>query len=190
MKKRIVFLDRDGTINIEKNYLYRIEDFEFIPGAEKAISMLNRSGYQVVVVSNQAGVARGYYTVKDVDKLHNFINVRLKDYGAHIDQFFFCPHHPEAGLGEYKTECNCRKPKIGMFLQAEKIYQVDKNHSWMIGDNTSDIEAGQRYGVRTILVKSGYGKEVIKKGEICPDYIKKDLYEAVCFILNMEEHNG
>ena len=75
-------------------------------------------------------------------------------------------------------------------MQAEKIYQVDKKHSWMIGDNTSDIEAGQRYGVRTILVKSGYGKEVIKKGEICPDYIKKDLYEAVCFILNMEEHNG
>ncbi len=189
MKNRVVFLDRDGTINIEKNYLYRIEDFEFIPGAEKAISMLNRSGYQVVVVSNQAGVARGYYTVKDVEKLHNFINMRLKDYGAHIDQFFFCPHHPEAGLGEYKIDCNCRKPKIGMFLQAEKIYQVDKNHSWMIGDNTSDIKAGQRYGIRTILVKSGYGKEVIKKREICPDYIKKDLYEAVCFILNMEGDN-
>ena len=83
--------------------------------------MLNRSGYQVVVVSNQAGVARGYYTVKDVDKLHNFINVRLKDYGAHIDQFFFCPHHPEAGLGEYKTECNCRKPKIGMFCRQRKF---------------------------------------------------------------------
>ena len=111
MEKKTVFLDRDGTINVEKNYLYRPEEFEFIPKAPEAIAMLNQAGYQVIVISNQAGVARGYYTENDVETLHNYVNEQLKKWNAHIDAFYYCPHHPDAGIGKYKVKCHCRKPE-------------------------------------------------------------------------------
>lgn len=157
---RVVFLDRDGTINVEKKYLYKPEDFEFIEGTQEAIRLLNEAGYKVVVITNQAGVARGYYTEEDVDRLHRYINKRLAESGAHIDAFYYCPHHPENGIGKYQIACDCRKPKIGMFLQAEKLFDIDKGNSWMIGDKLIDIEAGKNYGVRTVLVRTGYGREM------------------------------
>ena len=130
ISKKTVFLDRDGTINVEKNYLYRLEDFEFIPKAPEAIAMLNKCGYQVIVVSNQAGVARGYYTEDDVKKLHKYINLRLKEYNAHIDAFYYCPHHPDKGfegeIKELKIDCDCRKPKIGMLEKAKKDVRKNK----------------------------------------------------------------
>lgn len=179
--EKVVFLDRDGTINIEKEYLYKKEDFQFIDGTIEAIRLLNEYGFKVVVVSNQAGIGRGLYNESDVEKLQIYINNKLEEYNAYIDDFYYCPHHPLAGIGEYKLECDCRKPKTGMFLEAEKKYKVDKSGSWMIGDKMLDIMAGKSYGVKTILVGTGYGEEEFNKTKDFPeyDYYSKNLFEAV-----------
>jgi D-glycero-D-manno-heptose 1,7-bisphosphate phosphatase len=154
--KRAVFLDRDGTINVEKEYLYRSADFEFIPGAPEAIKILNRAGIMVVVVTNQSGVARGYYTEEDVEILHRHIAGQLESCGAYVDAWLFCPHHP-AGRGSYALPCNCRKPLPGMLTEASRRYGINLEDSTMIGDKRADIEAGEAAGCRTILVRTGYG---------------------------------
>lgn len=154
--KRAVFIDRDGTLNIEKEYLYRAEDFEFIPGAPEAIRLLNQAGILVIIVTNQSGVARGYYTEEDVENLHRHIERELQMYGAHIDAWFYCPHHP-SGRGSYALPCNCRKPLPGMLYEAAERYNIDLGNSTMIGDKRADSEAGLAAGCRTILVRTGYG---------------------------------
>lgn len=156
---RVVFLDRDGTINTEVNYLYKTEELEFLPGVPEALARLYRAGFKLVVVSNQAGVGRGYYTEHDVDKLHQYMNGLLKKSGAVVEHFFYCPHHPEHGVGEYKVECRCRKPEIGMFEMAERYLDIDKKHSYMVGDKLADTRAGRNYGISSILVGTGYGRE-------------------------------
>lgn len=160
MCRPTVFLDRDGTLNQEVNYLYRPEDLCFLPTVIEAVSLWNQAGFRVAVITNQAGVARGYYQEKDVERLHQYMNRILAEKGAHIDQFYYCPHHPEHGIGPYKRQCHCRKPDIGMFEEAERDEAVDKARSYMIGDKWIDIEAGFRYGVKTALVGTGYGKEM------------------------------
>lgn len=156
--KRAVFLDRDGTINIEKEYLYQIADFEFIPGAPEAIQLLNRAEIMVIVVTNQSGIARGYYTEEDVEILHRHIASELERAGAHVDAWYFCPHHPN-GRGSYALPCDCRKPLPGMLKEASRRYDINLLSSTMIGDKRADIEAGQAAGCRTILVRTGYGAE-------------------------------
>lgn len=158
--ERVVFLDRDGTLNEEVNYLHRTEDLVLLPGVAKALGSLKKAGYRLVVVTNQAGVARGYYEESDVARLHAYMNGLLREKGAEIDYFFYCPHHPEHGIGKYKAACHCRKPETGMFEMAEKYYKIDKEHSWMIGDKLIDIQAGINYGVHTVLVGTGYGAAV------------------------------
>ncbi len=158
--ERVIFLDRDGTLNEEVHYLHKKEDLRLIEGAADALCRFRKSGYRLVVVTNQAGVARGYYQEEDVKLLHEYMNEILRPLGAEIDCFFYCPHHPEHGIGAYKKNCSCRKPDIGMFEQAEQYFQVDKAHSWMIGDKLIDVEAGRRFGVRTVLVGTGYGAKV------------------------------
>lgn len=177
--KPAVFIDRDGTINVEKEYLHKIEDFEFIPGADKAIKLLNDNGFLVIVVTNQSGVARGYYGENDVKKLHDHLKSRLKNIGAHFDAIYYCPHHNEKGIGKYKVECDCRKPNIGMFERARKEFDIDISNSWMIGDKIDDMKFAENAGIKGILVKTGHGKDV--KG----DYIKKrDIFEAIKYIIN------
>lgn len=149
-----MFLDRDGTINVEKNYLYRIEDWEWIDGAPEAIRQFNQSGFKVVVVSNQAGIARGMYGRADVDNLHAFVSAGLRKIGATIDAFYYCPHHPECG--EART-CSCRKPSPGMFLRAAEELNIDLSRSWMIGDRLVDVQAAKAANVASILVRTGYG---------------------------------
>lgn len=185
--KKAVFLDRDGTINVEKNYLYRPEDFEFITNAPEAIALLNRHDYLVIVVSNQAGVARGYYGEDDVRALHCYLNEELKQYGAHIDAFYYCPHHPEAGIGKYKVQCHCRKPETGMLEQACRDFPIDATASWMIGDNRGDILAGNRFGLKTVLVKTGYGRRLIEEGFDSSDYTAEDLFAAANMILESDQ---
>ena len=158
--ERVIFLDRDGALNEEVHYLHKKEDLRLIEGAADALCRFRKSGYRLVVVTNQAGVARGYYQEEDVKLLHEYMNEILRPLGAEIDCFFYCPHHPEHGIGAYKKNCSCRKPDIGMFEQAEQYFQVDKAHSWMIGDKLIDVEAGKRFGVRTVLVGTGYGAKV------------------------------
>lgn len=184
--EKAVFLDRDGTINIEKHYLYRPEDFEFIEGVPEAIELLNRNGYLVIVVSNQAGVARGYYSEQDVRKLQEYINTELKNWDAHIDRFYFCPHHPEAGIGKYKVKCHCRKPETGMFEQACRDFPIDIASSWMIGDNRGDILAGNRFGLKTVLVRTGYGQDLLKNGFNNSDYVADNLYYATRLIIEAD----
>ena len=178
MKKPAVFLDRDGTINIEKNYLHKIEDWEWIPGAIDAIRMLNEMGFLVVVVTNQAGVARGYYSEHDIKKLHDFISEELKKNYALIDAYYYCPHHPDYTKDDV---CDCRKPKAGMLEKAIGDLDIDKNLSYIIGDKVTDIEAGNNIGIKAILVSTGYGKDECKN--VMHAYSKQlDLLQAVKFI--------
>ncbi len=175
--KRAVFLDRDGTINIEKEYLYQSADFEFIPGAPDAIHLLNQAGIMVIVVTNQSGVARGYYTEDDVLSLHRHIARELEQFGAHVDAWLYCPHHPD-GRGSYSLPCTCRKPLPGMLQEAADRYDIDLENSVMIGDKLADIEAGRAAGCSTILVRTGYGAD--EECHVAPHTIVcNDLLSAV-----------
>ncbi len=156
MPRNAVFLDRDGTINVEKSYLHRLEDWEWIPGAIDAIRRLNRAGYLVIVVTNQAGIARGMYGEEEVRKLHGQIDAMLASQGAHIDAYYYCPHHPDFGD---QIACNCRKPAPGMILQARDDWVIDLSRSYIVGDKIADMEAGLAVGVMPILVATGYGAE-------------------------------
>ncbi len=156
--RRAVFLDRDGTINQERGYLYRIEELDFFPGAAQAISLLNRAGFLVVVVSNQSGVARGYYGEDQVEALHRHMTAQLAADGARVDCWLYCPHHPE-GSGRYAVTCACRKPLPGMLLEAAERFSIDLAASFMIGDKLSDVQAGLAAGCVPLLVRSGYGAD-------------------------------
>ena len=175
-----MFLDRDGTINVEKGYLHRIDDWEWVAGAPEAIMHFNQAGFKVVIVSNQAGIARGMYRAEDVDKLHSFVSDELHKIGASIDAFYYCPHHPKHGEELY---CTCRKPAPGLLQRAAQDLSIDLSKSWMIGDKLIDIEAGQAVNAATILVLTGYGA----KAAICADpsqLIVENLLSACQYILN------
>jgi D-glycero-D-manno-heptose 1,7-bisphosphate phosphatase len=156
--QRAVFIDRDGTINEERDYLFRTEDFDFIPGVPKAIRLLNEAGFLVIVVTNQSGVARGYYTEEDVHLLHRHIARQLEKSGARVDAWYYCPHHP-AGRGSYALPCRCRKPLPGMLLEAARRFDIDLESSVMVGDKLVDLEAGAAAGCRSVLVRTGYGSQ-------------------------------
>jgi len=183
IKRRAVFLDRDGTVNIEKEYLHRPEDLEFIPGAPEAIARLNRAGFIVIVVTNQSGVARGYFSVDDVNRIHRVMQQQLVDQGAHIDAFYLCPHHPKEGLDIYRVDCDCRKGKPGMLIQAAAEWDIDLSTSFMVGDKESDLLAGIAAGCQPCLVTSGYGEKyrafaLANNIDVC-----NDLGQAVSHIL-------
>ena len=154
MSRTAVFLDRDGTINVEKQYLYRYEDWEWTPGAIDAIKMFNANGFLVIVVSNQAGIARGLYSELDVRLLHEKVDWELCSQGAKINAYYYCPHHPEFGN---KIVCGCRKPAPELLFRAQKDWGIELSRSFMIGDKADDVKAGQAAGVRSILVSTGYG---------------------------------
>lgn len=144
-----VFLDRDGTINVEKNYLIDPEKFEFIPGVPQALKRLQDAGYLLVVVTNQSGVARGYFDLEQVHRLHDYVVASLQSFGVNLDAIYLCPHHPTEGLGELKKECNCRKGRPGMLLQAAADLNIDLQQSYMVGDKEADIKAGKAAGCQT-----------------------------------------
>ena len=152
-----VFLDRDGTINEEKEYLFRPEDFTFIPGAPEAVRLLKETGFLVIVVTNQSGIGRGYYDEEAVRRLHRHMDDELARHGAGVDGYYFCPHHPHQGIGDYLKECACRKPLPGMLFDAARDFGIDFSSSFIIGDKRADIEAGSAAGCRPMLVRTGYG---------------------------------
>ena len=154
-----VFLDRDGTINEEVGYLDRLEKLRLVSGAAEAIRLINRSGMKAVVVTNQSGVARGFFTEAFVDEVHSHLREMLQEEGASLDGFYFCPHHPTEGRGRYLRSCNCRKPSPGLFLRAIEELSLEPERSYMVGDTLKDIEAASRIGARGILVRTGYGAE-------------------------------
>jgi len=177
-----VFLDRDGTINEEVGYLDRLERLRILPGAAEAVRRINESGMKAVVVTNQSGVARGKFTEEFVRTVHNRIREALRREGAEIDGFYYCPHHPSEGIGEYRKSCTCRKPAPGMLERAAEELKIDLRRSYLVGDTLKDIETGLRAGTRTVLVKTGYGeKEAV--ANIRPDFTAADLLDAVRWIL-------
>lgn len=182
MARPAVFIDRDGTLNVEKNYLHRWEDWEWIPGAVDAIKRLNAAGYAVIVTTNQAGIARGYYTEADVLALHQRVDANLKAHGGRIDAFYYCPHHPQHG--EVRA-CDCRKPEPGMLVQAAREHNLDLAHSFIIGDKAADVLAGLNAGVTPILVLTGYGQA--EQQEVpAATFIARDVAAAVDWILEGE----
>ncbi len=156
---RAAFLDRDGTLNVEIQYLHRVQDFEWIPGAVESVRRLNEAGVLVLVVTNQAGIAHGKYTERDVHTLHDHMRRELEEHGAHVDRFYFCPFHPEGVIPEYRRASRCRKPNAGMLEQGMSDWELGPDECVMVGDKNSDVEAGLSLGVQTVLVETGYGAE-------------------------------
>jgi histidinol-phosphate phosphatase family domain/HAD-superfamily hydrolase, subfamily IIIA len=147
--EKVAFLDRDGVINVNIGkhcYVNSWDQFIFIAGAVEGIKRLNRAGYKVVIVTNQSGIAQNLMTVEQLEEVHKYLRMVVKNAGGHIDQIYYCPH-------ARTEECSCRKPKIGMFLQAEKLYDMDKSSSFMLGDSSSDMEAAKNYGIAGYLFK-------------------------------------
>lgn len=179
MGRPAVFLDRDGTLNVEKEYLHRWEDWEWIPGAIDAIKRLNEAGYLVIVVTNQSGIARGYYTEADVLALHQRVDEDLRHHGARIDAYYYCPHHPQHGA---VRDCECRKPEPGMLLAAAREHDIDLTRSFVIGDKAADVEAALAVGATPILVLTGYGQQ--EQRDVPPaTFIARDVAAAVAWIL-------
>ena len=164
MLKPAAFLDRDGVINKEKGYLYKIDDFEWIEGAKESIKYLNDIDYYVFVVTNQSGIAKGYYNEKDVISLHNYINNELKSINAHIDEFFISPYHPD-NTKDYLNLSHLRKPDTGMLESAATKWPIDKSKSFLIGDKDTDIECAENFLIRGYLYKSGNLLKFIKLSE-------------------------
>ena len=154
-----VFLDRDGTVNVEVHYLSQPEQIELLPTVSETISMLNSRGIPVVIVTNQAGVARGYFPEHRLIAIHDHLRRILAEKNACIDGVYYCPHHPSAGLGEYRKVCDCRKPMPGMLKRAASELAIDLTRSLLIGDRESDLQAGSNAGCQTALVTTGYGVE-------------------------------
>lgn len=152
-----VFLDRDGVINREEDYVHRLDEFRFLDGVFDACLRMRRAGYRLIVITNQAGIARGYYSEEDFRSLTNWMLAEFRRHGVEIDAVYHCPHHPRHGLGEYRRDCDCRKPAPGMILRAAAEHSLDLPRSVLVGDKTTDVEAGRAAGVGCcVLVRSGH----------------------------------
>jgi D-glycero-D-manno-heptose 1,7-bisphosphate phosphatase len=183
--RKAIFLDRDGTLVEEAGYLDRLERLNFFPYSIDAVRLLNRAGYAVVIVTNQAGVARGIFKESFVAEAHRHIGERLAAGGARVDGFYYCPHHPEASIAEYRQACDCRKPQPGMFTRAAEELDLALDQSFVVGDRWHDLEAGQRVGIRGVLVRTGYGRteEASPHPRVTPAAIADNVIQAASWIL-------
>ena len=182
---KAVFLDRDGTLNIDYGYVHKIDDFHFIEGSIEALKKLKEMGYLLVLVTNQSGIARGYFTEQEFLQLTEWMDWSLADRDVDLDGIYYCPHHPEAKLAEFKQDCDCRKPKSGMLLQAIEELNIDPARSIMIGDKIEDLCAGQGAKIRTnILVRMG--KEVTAKEEDEADYVLDSIADLPSLIFSQK----
>jgi len=175
MTTKTIFLDRDGVINKEINYLYKIEEFEFIDGVFEACKYLINLNYQIIIVTNQSGIARGYYSERDYQILNTWMLAQFKKNNIIIFDIFHCPHLPN-------SNCNCRKPKPGMFLEAKYKHNIDMKKSWLIGDKEVDIISANNSGIsNTILVRSGHKINELNSNA---KYILDSIYNASQVIVN------
>ena len=156
--EKYIFLDRDGTINVEKHYLHKIEDFEYENGVLEALEGLQKLGYKFIIVTNQAGIAKGYYTERDYLILEEFIEKDLLKKGIIIQKTYHCPHHPQGKI-PYNVNCDCRKPKTGMFIKAIEEFNIDIENSYMVGDRFTDLKPADELGIYPVLIKTGYGED-------------------------------
>ena len=191
MGRPAVFLDRDGTIVREVDYLHQLGQLRLLRGAAGAIHRLNEAGFAVVLATNQSGVARGLLTEEELRDIHDELQRRLAARRAHLDAIYSCPHHPEAVVPAYRRRCRCRKPAPGLLLRAARDLDLDLGRSFAVGDGARDIEAGKRAGCRTILVRTGYGTKTEREmGELCADVIVDHLPAAVDWILSQTRSPG
>ena len=178
-RNKAFFLDRDGVIIKNIPYLNSIGGLEFLPGVEYAIRLINKSGYKCIVITNQSGVARGLVSIDQIEIIHKYIKKSLRKHGAIIDAFYFCPHHPSAKIAKYAINCECRKPRAGMFYQAAKDHKLDLSDSVMVGDNNIDIAAGVNAGCETFQINSNRGDGEYKTGYV-------SLKQVVSYVLSRE----
>lgn len=188
--KPVVFLDRDGTINYDAGYINDPVNFVMYPFAAQSVKMLNDAGFLVIVITNQSGLARGFFNLDTMNKIHEKMNNQFEKQGAYIDDIFYCPHDPNAKVVEFKSVCSCRKPETGLLDMAIEKHPIDINRMYIIGDKYSDMMAGYKKGCKTIMVKTGYGKgDLLNKSdkwEVQPDAVADNLLDAVRLILRHE----
>lgn len=175
-KRPAVFLDRDGVLTREKSYVRSIEELEIFPYAEECIRRIRNKGYYAIVVTNQSGVARGYFTEETLLSMNRYLKEKTG-----VDAVYYCPHCQQGMMPKYAVYCNCRKPGTGMIERACDEFEIDMEHSYLAGDRACDIRMGEQAGLRTILLESGYGSERLEE-KVTPDYIMKDLREFVEFL--------
>ena len=175
-KQKAAFIDRDGTLIEEVNYLSRLEDLRFFSYTNEAIRLLKENGFLIIVVTNQSGIGRGIFAEAAMHEIHEQIQIDLND---KLDAFYFCPHLPDGG-------CHCRKPKPGMIEAAQRDFAIDLENSWMIGDKTIDVETGFNAQIKTALVLTGYGQKALEELKRKPDVVAENLLEAVKLITNYE----
>lgn len=171
--KPAIFLDRDGVLTKEKGYVCSLDNLEIFPYVEQCIKKIKEKGYYTIVVTNQSGVARGFFTENDLKEMNRYLQEKTG-----VDAVYYCPHHPEGRVMQYRKACGCRKPEAGMIDIACKEFSINIANSYMVGDRASDIQMGKKIGVRTILLESGYGTERLEE-TVDPDYILKDLREVL-----------
>ena len=183
-----VFLDRDGTINEQMGYVNHLSRFQLLPGVARAIRSLNEAGLPVVVVTNQSGLARGYFPESLLDQVHAELHRLLAEEGAHLDGLYICPHHPEAREERFRLDCDCRKPRPGLLERAAAELGLDLGRSYMVGDRWSDLRCGAAVGATTVLVLTGYGRgdaAYVGPGQtVQPDHVAEDLEAAARWILD------
>lgn len=175
--KKAIFFDRDGTINIDKGYVHKIKDFEFIPKAINALQLLSKTDYKLIVVTTQSGIGRGFYSENDAAKVNDYMRSELRKHDVEIAKTYICPHSPDAG-------CSCRKPKTGLLESAAKDFNLKLKDCYVIDDKTAGIKMGKNAGCKTILVLTGKAGNERGKFKVKPDFIAKDLYGAARYILN------
>jgi len=194
MKRRAVFMDRDGTLALEVGYVNHLSRFRLYPWAVDSVRLLNRAGLLAVVVTNQAGVARGYFPESLIAEVHALMRAAMEAGGARLDGIYYCPHHPSAGEPPYRQQCECRKPRPGLLHRAAQDLDIDLAGSWVVGDRVADLDLARSVGARSVLVKTGYGR-----GELLwhapswprpPDVVAEHLLEAVERILGESEGAG
>jgi D-glycero-D-manno-heptose 1,7-bisphosphate phosphatase len=183
MKRRAVFMDRDGTISEEIGYVNHPSRYRVFPYSAEAVRLLNEAGWLAVLVTNQAGVARGYFTEEMIGSVHNILRAEMERGGARLDAIYYCAHHPSVGQPPYRVDCDCRKPKPGLIRRAAEELEIDLEQSWMVGDRYSDIELARNAGVSAAFVLSGYGRGEWEFQRVDwttePDLVAEDLLEAV-----------
>jgi D-glycero-D-manno-heptose 1,7-bisphosphate phosphatase len=189
--RRAVFIDRDGTISEEVGYVNHVSRYRVFPFAAEAVRVLNEAGRLAVLVTNQAGVARGYFREELIGEVHKVLAAELERGGARLDAVYYCPHHPTVGEPPYRFDCDCRKPRPGLLLRAADELGLDLSRCWMVGDRYSDTELARNTGVRSALVLTGYGRGELEHQSHAwphrPDLVAEDLLEAVKKIVQSDE---
>ena len=146
-KNKAIFLDRDGVINVEKNYVHRVKDFQFIEGIFELCALVQQLNFKIIIITNQAGIGKGYYTTDDFDRLTKWMLAQFRAHGIGVEKVYYCPYHPTEGVGEYRKNSSDRKPNPGMILKAKREFDLDLSKSILVGDKDSDLEAGRAAGV-------------------------------------------